>query len=125
MLIALTALLLVVSAAAFTHRARPDMLIYGRYVEVTTPALVALGLALLSRQRTAASMSPILLALFPLSLAVVLISVAVPRSGRLKPLRHTSWSGDLVWYLRMLDAAPERGYESRNRCVSNAFAATS
>jgi hypothetical protein len=44
-LLALTALLLLVSAAAFPERTRPDMLIYGRYTEVVAPALIAFGLA--------------------------------------------------------------------------------
>lgn len=48
-LLALTTLLLVVSAAAFPERTRPDMLIYGRYTEVVAPALIAFGLAALSR----------------------------------------------------------------------------
>ena len=46
-LLALTALLLAISAAAFPERTRPDMLIYGRYAEVVAPALIAFGLAAL------------------------------------------------------------------------------
>jgi hypothetical protein len=52
-LLALSALLLVVSAAAFPERTRPDMLIYGRYTEVVAPALIAFGLAALARVRPA------------------------------------------------------------------------
>lgn len=48
-LLALTALLLLISAAAFPERTRPDMLIYGRYAEVVAPALIAFGLAALPR----------------------------------------------------------------------------
>jgi hypothetical protein len=48
-LLALTALLLLISAAAFPEQTRPDMLIYGRYTEVVAPALIAFGLATLSR----------------------------------------------------------------------------
>ncbi len=48
-LLALTGLLLIVSAAAFPERTRTDMLIYGRYTEVVAPALIAFGLAALSR----------------------------------------------------------------------------
>jgi hypothetical protein len=48
-LLALTALLLAVSASAFPERTRPDMLIYGRYAEVVAPALIAFGLAALPR----------------------------------------------------------------------------
>jgi hypothetical protein len=50
-LLAFTVVLLVVSAAAFPERTRPDMLIYGRYTEVAAPALIALGIAVLSRAR--------------------------------------------------------------------------
>lgn len=50
-LIALTLLLLLVSAASFPDRTRPDMLIYGRYVEVVAPPLVAFGLVLLCTER--------------------------------------------------------------------------
>ena len=46
-LVALTVLLLLVSAAAFPERSRPDMLIYGRYTEIVAPALIAFGLAAL------------------------------------------------------------------------------
>lgn len=46
-LLALTVLLLAISAAAFPERTRPDMLIYGRYAEVVAPALIAFGLAAL------------------------------------------------------------------------------
>lgn len=48
-LLALTGLLLVISASAFPERTRPDMLIYGRYAEVVAPALVAFGLAALAQ----------------------------------------------------------------------------
>jgi hypothetical protein len=68
-LVTLTGLLLAVSAAAFPERTRPDMLIYGRYVEVAAPPLVALGIVLLPRRRT---LAPVL-ALAALSAAVVLI----------------------------------------------------
>lgn len=51
MLLALSAALLVISAAAFPERSRPDMLIYGRYTEVVAPALVAFGLSALARLR--------------------------------------------------------------------------
>ncbi|HET7510297.1 MAG TPA: hypothetical protein VFJ65_08635, partial [Solirubrobacterales bacterium] len=48
-LLALTALLLLISAAAFPERTRPDMLIYGRYAEVAAPALIAFGLVALTK----------------------------------------------------------------------------
>lgn len=44
LVVVLTALLLLVSAAAFPERTRPDMLIYGRYTEVIAPVLIAFGL---------------------------------------------------------------------------------
>ena len=50
-LLALTVLLLAISASAFPERTRPDMLIYGRYTEVVAPALVAFGLVALARPR--------------------------------------------------------------------------
>ena len=50
-LLALTALLLLISAAAFPERTRPDMLIYGRYAEVAAPALIAFGLVALTKVR--------------------------------------------------------------------------
>jgi hypothetical protein len=50
-LMALTGLLLLVSAAAFPERTRPDMLIYGRYAEVVAPPLIAFGVAALARMR--------------------------------------------------------------------------
>lgn len=48
-LLALTALLLLISASAFPERTRPDMLIYGRYTEIVAPALIAFGLIALPR----------------------------------------------------------------------------
>ena len=50
-LLAFIAGLLLVSAAAFPERTRPDMLIYGRYVEVAAPPLIALGLVTLAAGR--------------------------------------------------------------------------
>jgi 4-amino-4-deoxy-L-arabinose transferase-like glycosyltransferase len=51
LLLALTVLLLLISAAAFPERNRPDQLIYGRYAEVVAPALIAFGVAALARAR--------------------------------------------------------------------------
>jgi hypothetical protein len=50
-LLALTVLLLAISAAAFPERSRPDQLIYGRYAEVVAPALIAFGVAALAGVR--------------------------------------------------------------------------
>ena len=63
-------LLLLISAAAFPERTRPDMLIYGRYVEIVTPALLAFGLASLARPGLAAR-------LFRPAVATILVLTAV------------------------------------------------
>jgi hypothetical protein len=80
-LVALTVLLLFVSAGSFPVRTRPDMLIYGRYVEVVTPALVAFGVAMLAGRRVVPRMSRPLLALALLSGAVVFIGVTAADPG--------------------------------------------
>jgi hypothetical protein len=82
-LLALTAILLVVSAAAFPERIRPDMLVYGRYVEVVTPALVAIGLVVLaSRGAWAwAWARRIVVAVALLTAAVILIRAASTDPG--------------------------------------------
>lgn len=51
-LVTLTVLLLLISAAAFPERERLDQLIYGRYAEIVAPALIAFGLAALPQLRT-------------------------------------------------------------------------
>jgi hypothetical protein len=81
-LLALTALLLAISAAAFPVRTRPDMLVYGRYVEIVAPPLIAFGLAAISRT----ALPPKLLrslaaALVLLTAATVLISVTSDDPG--------------------------------------------
>jgi hypothetical protein len=48
-LLALTTLLLLISATAFPERTRPDMLVYGRYTAIVAPPLVAFGLVALGR----------------------------------------------------------------------------
>lgn len=80
-LVALTVLLLCVSAGSFPDRFRPDMLVYGRYVEVVTPALVAVGLSILAARRSAALLSRPIVALVLLSFAVVMISVSANDPG--------------------------------------------
>jgi peptidoglycan/LPS O-acetylase OafA/YrhL len=74
-LLALTALLLAISAAAFPERTRPDMLIYGRYAEVAAPALVAFGLAALSRVWSSRRLAVPLVGFGALTAVVVLIRV--------------------------------------------------
>jgi hypothetical protein len=72
-LAALTVLLLVVSATAFPVRTRPDMLIYGRYVEVVSPPLIAFGFTILAGRRLSPRMARPLLAFALLSAVVVFI----------------------------------------------------
>jgi hypothetical protein len=72
-LLALTALLLLISAAAFPERTRPDMLIYGRYTEVVAPALIAFGLVALARARFPRRLAWPLLGFAALTAAVVVI----------------------------------------------------
>jgi hypothetical protein len=72
-LLALTGLLLLISASAFPERTRPDMLIYGRYVEVAAPALVAFGIAALARARVFRPLAWPLLGFALLTGAVALI----------------------------------------------------
>jgi hypothetical protein len=75
-LLLFTALLLLVSAAAFPERTRPDMLIYGRYTEVVAPALIAFGFAALPRWRSLLRPLPWLLGFVALTALVVLIRVS-------------------------------------------------
>jgi hypothetical protein len=72
-LLGLTAVLLIVSAAAFPERTRPDMLIYGRYTEIVAPPLVAIGLAVIARGPLVRSFRGPLLGLALLTSIVVLI----------------------------------------------------
>lgn len=69
-LLALTGLLLLISASAFPERTRPDMLIYGRYTEIGAPALIAFGLVALSAVR-----SRLTLALFGFAALTALVVV--------------------------------------------------
>jgi hypothetical protein len=79
--LSLTALLLIVSAGAFPSRARPDMLIYGRYVEVVAPVIVALGLAILTERRSTYAIRTVVIALAALTLLVVLVRVTAQNPG--------------------------------------------
>jgi hypothetical protein len=72
-LLALTALLLLISASAFPERTRPDMLIYGRYTEIVAPALIAFGITALLRARDAQRRAWPLLGFVLLTGAVALI----------------------------------------------------
>jgi hypothetical protein len=86
-LLALTAILLLVSAAAFPERIRPDMLVYGRYVEVVTPVLVAIGLVVLASRPAWAGARRIVVALGLLTAAVILI-----RAGSTDPGEASRWN---------------------------------
>lgn len=72
-LLTLTGLLLLISAAAFPERTRPDMLIYGRYAEIVSPALIAFGIAALTRARVRSRIAWPLVGFAVLTGAVVLI----------------------------------------------------
>ncbi|HEY3552854.1 MAG TPA: hypothetical protein VGK66_04120 [Solirubrobacterales bacterium] len=74
-LLALTGLLLLISASAFPERTRPDMLIYGRYAEIVAPALIAFGVAALARARVPRAVVWPLAGFAVLTAAVVLIRV--------------------------------------------------
>lgn len=74
---ALSALLLLVSAASFTDRTRPDMLIYGRYTSVVAPPLVALGLVVLGQLRNSPRIRRGMLALAGLTAAIVLFRLGM------------------------------------------------
>ena len=80
-LVALTVLLLVVSAGSFPIRTRPDMLIYGRYVEVVTPPLVAFGLAILASRTVAPRIARPLLAFALLTASIALIHLTAADPG--------------------------------------------
>lgn len=80
-LLALTALLLAISAASFPERTRPDMLIYGRYVEVVAPPLVAIGVAILALGRVRARLARPLAGFALLSVALVLIRATASDPG--------------------------------------------
>lgn len=76
--------LLVVSALSFREVERPDMLIYGRYVEVVVPPLLAVALARLAAMHRFPSLGPVLGAI-----AVATAAVVVLRAG-IHPVRGTN-----------------------------------
>jgi hypothetical protein len=77
-LILLTGALLLISAAAFPERTRPDMLVYGRYVEIVSPALVAFGLTVLMRRGRVRALLPWLAGL---GLATALVATSAGDPG--------------------------------------------
>ncbi|HWD63594.1 MAG TPA: hypothetical protein VG405_00345 [Solirubrobacteraceae bacterium] len=70
-LLALTGGLLLVSAAAFPTRTRPDMFVYGRYVEVVCPPLVTCGLAWLPSSRPPFRWTAAVIVLLTAAVAVI------------------------------------------------------
>jgi hypothetical protein len=80
-LLGLTALLLLISAAAFPERTRPDMLVYGRYAEIAAPPLVAIGVALLAAGRVPRRLGSALIGFGGLTALVVAIRVASSDPG--------------------------------------------
>jgi hypothetical protein len=87
-LLVLTGLLLAISAAAFPVRTRPDMLIYGRYVEIVTPALIAFGLAALARMAP----SPKLLRALATALVLLTVATALISAGADDPGTPNRWN---------------------------------
>lgn len=72
--------LLVVSALSFPDAVRPDMLIYGRYVEPVVPPLLALGLLRIasSKRRSAAPVAAVIAAA---TVATALLRVTISPTG--------------------------------------------
>lgn len=101
LLVVLTALLLLVSAAAFPVRTRPDMLIYGRYVEVCAPALIAFGLASLARRAAPRRVLRPLLAFIILTGGVVVI-----RATASDPEAVNRWNISALPFVTVQLAAP-------------------
>jgi hypothetical protein len=82
LLVATGGALLVVSALSFRDLERADMLIYGRYVEVVVPPLLAIALAKLSAERLRGRLG-VLLAVMTVATAVVValrLGVHPPRA---------------------------------------------
>lgn len=91
LLLAVTAGLLVLSALSFPDIERPDMLIYGRYAEVTMPPLLALALAALARGLERRRVR----AAFSTTAALVLVGtvvVAALRAGVHPPGQANRWN---------------------------------
>jgi hypothetical protein len=86
-LLTLAALLLLTSAAAFPERIRPDMLIYGRYVEIVTPPLVAIGLWLVAtRKDPRRAVAPLV------AIGVFTVAVAAIRALHVDPGEASRWN---------------------------------
>jgi hypothetical protein len=101
-LLATTAALLAVSALSFRFVTRPDMVIYGRYVEVVVPSLLALGVARLASGAPGHRLWAPLVVLGGLTLAV-----AVLRGAFHVPGTPSRWNVAALPFLTGdLDAAP-------------------
>lgn len=94
-LLALTVLLLLISAAAFPERTRPDMLIYGRYAEVVAPALIGFGLAALAGAAPPRPAWPLL------GFAVLTALVAVVRATAADPDAPNRWNISALPFVTM------------------------
>jgi hypothetical protein len=73
--------LLVVSALSFPDVERPDMMVYGRYVEVVVPPLLALGLVRLGGKRQSPRYSIVLAAVAASTAAVAALRAGVHPPG--------------------------------------------
>jgi hypothetical protein len=80
-LLATTAGLLVVSALSFRTLDRPDMLVYGRYVDVVVPPLLALALARLAVGRTSVVRVAAVLGVATVVVAVLRATASPPGSA--------------------------------------------
>ncbi len=98
LLLGATTGLLIVSAVSFTEVWRPDMLIYGRYVEPVVPPLLAIGVARLATRRAPPRLSYVFAILASLTLVV-----AVLRAFADVPERVVRWNvGSLPFLTREL-----------------------
>jgi hypothetical protein len=73
--------LLVVSALSFPEVERPDMMVYGRYIEVVVPPLLALGLVRLGGMRRLPSWRLVLAAIAVSTAVIAVLRLAVHPPG--------------------------------------------
>jgi hypothetical protein len=82
LMLATAAGLLVVSAVSFTTVTRPDMVIYGRYVEPIVPPLLAVGVARVATARAAPRLGYLLVTLASLTIVVAALRALADVPGR-------------------------------------------
>jgi hypothetical protein len=87
MLLLTTLGLIAVSALSFPDIERPDQLVYGRYVEVVAPPLIALGLVAIALGRGSGLVRPVVAILLGTSTVV-----AVLRTGLHAPATPSFWN---------------------------------